>query len=49
MGRVAFPPRTELIGFGNETLYAIRLDDDDLQYLERWRLPYTQRLWSDRR
>jgi hypothetical protein len=49
IGRVAFPPRTQLVGFGNETLYAVRLDDDDLQYLERWRLPYATRLWGDRR
>jgi hypothetical protein len=37
--RVAFPPATEIIGFGNDAAYTIRLDDDDLQYLERWRLP----------
>jgi hypothetical protein len=37
--RVAFPPATELIGFGKDAAYTIRLDDDDLQYLERWRVP----------
>jgi len=37
IGRVAFPPRTRLIGFGNATVYAVRFDDDDLQYLVRWR------------
>ncbi len=49
IGRVAFPPRTHLVGFGNETLYAVRADDDDLEYLEQWRLPYGSRLWGDRR
>jgi hypothetical protein len=49
IGRVAFPPRTQLVGFGNATLYAVRLDDDDLQYLERWTLPYGTRLSGDRR
>lgn len=49
IGRVAFPPRTRLLGFGSATLYAVRLDNDDLAYLERWRLPYGTRLWSDRR
>ena len=37
--RASFPPATQLIGFGNAMAYTIRLDDDDLQYLERWRLP----------
>jgi S-adenosylmethionine:diacylglycerol 3-amino-3-carboxypropyl transferase len=37
--RVAFPRATRLVGFGSATLYTVRLDDDDLQYLERWRLP----------
>jgi hypothetical protein len=37
--RVAFPPATEIIGFGKDAAYTLRLDDDDLQYLERWRLP----------
>jgi hypothetical protein len=46
IGRVAFPPRTRLIGFGNATVYAVRLDEDDLQYLERWTLPYETRLWG---
>lgn len=39
IGRVALPPRTRLVGFGRTTLYAIRADDDDLQYLARWTLP----------
>ena len=37
--RVAFPGSTEVIGFGNTMVYTVRLDDDELQYLERWRLP----------
>ena len=49
IGRVAFPPRTRLVGFGSPTLYAVRLDDDDLQYLEQWTLPYGTRLWGERR
>jgi hypothetical protein len=49
IGRVALPPRTLLVGFGNATLYAVRLDEDDLQYLERWTLPYGTRLTADPR
>ncbi len=37
--RVAFPRATEIIGFGSGVAYTLRLDDDELQYLERWRLP----------
>jgi hypothetical protein len=39
MGTIALPPNTRLVGFGNQTLYAARVDDDDLQYLQRYRLP----------
>lgn len=49
IGRVAFPPRSRLAGFGNATVYAVRLDEDELQYLEWWTLPYETRLWGDRR
>jgi hypothetical protein len=31
------PPR--LIGFGDATLYLVRIDEVDLQYLEKCRLP----------
>jgi len=48
IGRIGFPPRTRLAGFGNATVYAVRLDEDDLQHLERWTLPYDTRLWGDR-
>lgn len=37
--RVTFPARTRLVGFGAGTLYAARSDEDDLQYLERYRTP----------
>jgi len=36
--RVTFPARTRLIGFGEGTLYVARSDEDDLQYLERYRV-----------
>lgn len=48
IGRVAFPPSTRLVGLGNGTLYTVRIDADDLQYLERWALPYGTRLWGSR-
>ncbi len=38
VSRVAFPPRTRLLGFGKETAYAARIDEDDLQYLQRYKL-----------
>lgn len=34
--RVTFPAKTRLVGFGAGTIYAVRTDDDDLQYLERY-------------
>lgn len=37
--RVTFPARTRLVGFGDGSLYAARSDEDDLQYLERYRIP----------
>jgi hypothetical protein len=41
--RVELPPRTKLIGFGAKSVYVIRLDQDDLQYLQRYTLPTTAR------
>lgn len=41
--RVELPPRHKLVGFGNGTMYLVRLDDDDLQYLQRYPLPTTAR------
>lgn len=37
--RVALPARTRLVGFGNGTVYLVRRDDDDLEWLQRYRLP----------
>jgi hypothetical protein len=39
IGRVALPPDTRLVGFGNGAVYLVRIDADDLQYLQRYRLP----------
>ena len=39
VSRVALPQDTRLIGFGNGTVYLARSDEDDLQYLQRYRLP----------
>jgi hypothetical protein len=41
--RVTLPARTALLGFGNGTVYLVRSDDDDLQYLQRYRLPTAPR------
>lgn len=35
--KVQLPRRSNLIGFGNGTVYVNRLDEDDLQYLQRYR------------
>jgi hypothetical protein len=48
IGRVELPPSTRLVGFGSDKLYTVRLDDDELQYFERWTLPYGSRLWGNR-
>lgn len=37
--RVELPRNTRLVGIGKGTVYATRSDDDDLQYLQRYRLP----------
>ncbi len=37
IGKVAFPERTRLVGFGAKAVYLVRVDDDDLQYLQRYR------------
>jgi len=38
-GRVIIPPRSRVIGFGrNGAVYVVRRDDDDLEYLQRFRL-----------
>lgn len=42
-GRVAFrvtlAKRAQVVGFGNGTLYVARMDEDDLQYLQRYGIP----------
>jgi hypothetical protein len=37
--KVVFPPRTRLAGFGANTIYAVRRDSDDLEYLQKYDLP----------
>ena len=37
-GTVKLPAGTRLIGFGRSSAYLIRTDDDDLQYLQRYKL-----------
>jgi hypothetical protein len=43
MGRVAMkvvmPTRSRLVGFGANSVYAVRRDADDLEYLQRYALP----------
>jgi hypothetical protein len=36
-GQVTLPPRSRVVGFGKGTVYVVRMDEDDLQYLERYR------------
>ena len=37
-GKVVLPKQTRVIGFGaGGTVYTIRVDEDDLQYLQRYR------------
>lgn len=37
--RLILPPRTRLVGFGARSVYLVQLDDDDLEYLQRYSLP----------
>ncbi len=37
--KVALPAQTRVIGFGNGVVYTVRTDEDDLQYLQRYRMP----------
>jgi hypothetical protein len=41
--KVVLPQRSRIIGFGNGTVYTIRLDEDDLQYLQRHRFAMPER------
>ncbi len=44
IGKVALPKDHRLIGFGQGTVYLIRSDADDLQYLQRYRLAMDAKL-----
>lgn len=37
--QVRLAKRSKLLGFGAGTVYVLRIDEDDLQYLQRYRLP----------
>lgn len=41
--KVVFPKRTRLAGFGNGAVYTVRLDEDDLQYLQKYRFTMPDR------
>lgn len=38
IARVVMPPRTRIAGFGARHVYLVRMDEDDLQHLERYPL-----------
>jgi hypothetical protein len=37
-GQVVFPARTRIVGFGKGTVYTVRADEDDLQFVQKWTL-----------
>jgi hypothetical protein len=37
VGSVTLRPKSRVAGFGKGTVYVVRSDEDDLQYLERYR------------
>jgi hypothetical protein len=39
MGSVRLPTKSRVTGMGTASVYVARLDDDDLQHLERYALP----------
>jgi hypothetical protein len=41
IGRVTLPEKTRLVGLGAKGVYTARIDDDDLQYLQRHALQWT--------
>ena len=41
--RVVLPKRARLVGFGNNAVFAVRLDEDDLQYLQKHRFAMADR------
>lgn len=40
--RVEFPRRSRLVGHGRGVVYLVRIDEDDLEYLERYRISSTR-------
>jgi hypothetical protein len=36
-GLATLRPRSRVVGFGRGAVYVVRIDEDDLQYLERYR------------
>ena len=40
---VVLPKRSKLVGFGNGTVYLVRIDEDDLEYLQRYRFTPAER------
>jgi hypothetical protein len=41
--RVVLPKKSRVVGFGSGTVYVARSDDDDLQYLQRYRFTANER------
>jgi len=41
--KVVLPKRSRLVGFGNGAVYIVRLDEDDLQYLQKHRFAMPER------
>jgi hypothetical protein len=39
IARVSVPARARVVGFGTGTVYVVRRDADDLEYLQRYRAP----------
>lgn len=37
--RVSLPSKTRVVGFGRGSVYTVRTDEDDLQYLQRFKAP----------
>jgi hypothetical protein len=41
--RVVLPKKARLVGFGNNAVYVARVDEDDLQYLQKYRFAMAER------
>jgi len=41
--KVVLPKRSRLVGFGNGAVYTVRLDEDDLQYLQKYKFAMPDR------